>query len=169
MDDPSPSTATLSVRLRTFRDLTAREYTLLAVTIPLIVAVRGALWVLPSPLILRFVTRISGDEGVDSPTPRFDLSSIIWAVERSSMRVPRASCLTQAICGKLLLRWSGLHAGLCLGVARAFSGTLRAHAWLERDGRTILGGIAAQTMVRLPELPDLRRSAARSRWSDVSS
>lgn len=132
--------------------MSAREYALLLLTIPLIVTVRAALWLLPSSMIVRFVRRISVDPAVERSKPRFKLTTILWAVESVSGRIPRATCLTQAISGKLLLRWSGLQSEICLGVARSPDGVLRAHAWLERQGRTILGGTVGRTMVRLPEL-----------------
>ena len=140
--------------------MSAREYALVLLTIPLVVAIRIALWLLPSAVIVRFVRRISIDVAVDRPAPRFSLTTILWAVEAVSARIPRATCLTQAICAKLLLRWSGLHSDLCLGVACSADGALRAHAWLERDGRTVLGGAVARSMVRLPELKDRGRAPA---------
>lgn len=141
------------MQLRTLRQMSAREYALVLLTMPLVVTVRAALWLLPSAVIVRFVRYISADSGADRSAPRFSLTTILWAVEAVSARIPRATCLTQAICAKLLLRWSGLHSDLCLGVACSLNGALRAHAWLERDGRTILGGTIGRSMVRLPELP----------------
>ena len=140
--------------------MSARDYALVLLTIPLVVTVRVALWVLPSFVIVRFVRHISVDVGTDRATPRIDLRTIIWAVEAVSTRVPRATCLTQAICAKLLLRWSGLRSDLCLGVACSVNGALRAHAWLEREGRTIQGGHIARSMVRLPELRSDGRAPA---------
>lgn len=158
---PPPALNSESVQLRTLRDMSAREYALILLTMPLVVTVRIALWLLPSSIIVRFVRHISADPAADRVTPSFGLTTIIWAVEAVSARVPRATCLTQAICAKLLLRWSGLQSDLCLGVARSASGSLRAHAWLEREGRTILGGAVARSMVRLPELRNDDRAPAR--------
>src|ERR1051325_542396 len=148
------------VQFRTLRQMSARQSALVLLTTVLVVTVRLALWVFPSPLIVRFVRRISVNAGVDRSASRFDVTTIIWAVEAVSARVPRATCLTQAICAKLLLRWSGLQSDLCLGVACSVEGVLHAHAWVEREGRTILGGNAARGMVRLPELPSGGRSPA---------
>lgn len=78
---------------------------------------------------------------------------MIWAVEAVARRIPRATCLTQAIAAKLLLGCIGDHVQLCLGVARTTDGALRAHAWVERDGKAILGGEGIHSLVRLPELP----------------
>lgn len=149
--------------------MSMREYALVLLTIPLVVSVRMTLWLLPSAMIVRYVRRISTDTAADRSRPRFDLTTIVWAVEAVSARVPRASCLTQAISAKLLLRWSGLQSNLCLGVACSVEGSLRAHAWVERHGRTIVGGNSGRTMVRLPDLWNSDRATSVSRWSDTPS
>ena len=112
------------------------------------------LWIVPSRLTLRFVGRISASESGRRLIADGTGLPIIWAVEAVSKFVPRASCLTQAIAAKLLLRRFGQDAQLCLGVAHTEDGTLRAHAWLEREGHPVLGGSGIHSMVRLPVLPD---------------
>lgn len=149
-----------SVLLRTLFHLTLGEYFLAIVALPLVVAVRCALWVLPSRLIVRGVSRVASMRDVEVVHPRVSAATIVWAVEASGRRVPRASCLTQALAAKLLLRAFGLRSQLCLGVARTADGSLRAHAWLERGGRPILGGAGSQSMVPLPALPHGSRVVA---------
>ena len=144
----------LIVRVRTLLHLTRREYGLLVAALPLVVAVRLALWIVPSRFIVRLLGRVSATPvSMDQSVPTTILP-VLWAVEAASKVVPRATCLTQAIAAKLLLRWFGHDAQFCLGVAHTADGEFRAHAWLERDGRPILGGSGVQSMVRLPELPD---------------
>ena len=142
------------MRIRTLLQLTAREYGLLLAALPFVVAVRIALWMAPSRLTLRFLRRMGVAEGRSRPTTWAMTSSITWAVQSVSKFVPRATCLTQAIAAKLLLRRFDQDARLCLGVTHASDGTLRAHAWLEQDGRPVLGGSGIRSMMRLPELPD---------------
>ena len=139
--------------LRTLFRLTRREYLLAIAALPLLVAVRVALWVLPSRLIVGGVSRLASMREVEVVNPRVSAATIVWAVEAMGRRVPRASCLTQALAAKLLLRAFGLRSQLCLGVARTADGALRAHAWLERGNRPILGGAGIQSIVRLPALP----------------
>lgn len=146
--------------LRTLFRLTLGEYFLAVVALPLVVAVRCALWTLPSRLIVRGVSRVASMRDVEAANPRVSAATIVWAVEAMSRRVPRASCLTQALAAKILLHAFGLRSQLCLGVARTADGSLRAHAWLERGGRPILGGAGTQSMVLLPALPDGPRVVA---------
>src|ERR1051326_6028998 len=53
------------VQFRTLRQMSARQYALVLLATVLVVTVRLALWVFPSPLIVRFVRRISVNAGVD--------------------------------------------------------------------------------------------------------
>jgi hypothetical protein len=145
---------TTSVRIRTLFKVTPQEYGLALLAIPLVVSVRVALWVMPSRSILRFVRKLENSPERTISNARVSASTIVWAVEVVSKHVPRASCLTQAVAGRLLLEAFGQHAQLCLGVAKAADGTFRAHAWLERAGRPILGGSKINSMVRLSEFPE---------------
>ena len=154
LDAPVPTPRTPSVPLRSFFRLTLREYYVALIALPLVVAVRFALWMLPSHVIVRVVSRVASMRDRELVHRQVSASTIVWAVEAMSRRIPRATCLTQALAAKLLLRVFGLSSQLCLGVARTADGALRAHAWIEREGRPILGGAGIQSMVRLPRLPD---------------
>lgn len=69
---------------------------------------------------------------------------IVRAVRIVSRFVPGATCLTQALAARKLLEREGRIASLKIGVAK--DGTLfLAHAWLELDGRIILGKQAGHT------------------------
>ena len=145
---------TLTVRLQSLLHLTLRECGLLLVALPVVTAVRLALWLLPSRAILRIISRLRSSPRMIADKQSTLASSIPWAVEAVSRGIPRATCLTQAVAAKVMLGWFGEDAQLCLGVAHTSDGALRAHAWLERNGRPVLGGFGIKSMVRLPDLPD---------------
>ena len=66
----------------------------------------------------------------------------IWAVDAVARRVlPARPCLTQALVARRMLRRYGVDTDLQIGAARGPEGDFRAHAWLERDGRTLIGRI----------------------------
>jgi hypothetical protein len=67
-------------------------------------------------------------------------SECVWAVSSSARVIPGASCLTQALALQVLLGRRGLSSRLCLGVNTARAGKFRAHAWVEWNGRVIIGG-----------------------------
>ena len=142
------------MRLRTLIELTPAECGLLLLAVPVVAAIRVCLWVLPSPTIVRALRRFESANAPESISHAVPVKAIVWAIEAAARRIPRASCLTQALAARVLLRWFGYSAHLCLGVAPNEDGSLRAHAWLERSGRAVLGGAGAQMLTRLPLLSD---------------
>jgi len=152
---PTPQICT-HVRLQTLRDLSIREYGVLLFALAVVVTVRIALWLLPSRLIIRFASHLPEARHVTLDGGQTAASTIVWAVDAIARRMTCASCLTQALSAKLLLAWCGHRSTLCLGVAHTDDGSFRAHAWLEREGRPVLGGAGIHSMVRLPELSDAR-------------
>lgn len=116
----------------------------------LVVGIRLALLVLPSGSVVRLV-RAVGARPVRSNTGSNDQNALLGCIRRVSRLVPGATCLTQAVAGQILLQQNGYHATLRLGVRTGAQG-FAAHAWLEQDGRKILGQAAARGMVVLPDL-----------------
>ncbi len=120
--------------LRKFARSRAVERRLILQALLVVPAVRLALWLLP----FRVVHRLVRDRRVSGPTT-VSAERIVWAVTAAAARVPRATCLTQALGASLLLPRYGHDATLRVGVAKDEDGRLRAHAWLESGGVTILG------------------------------
>jgi hypothetical protein len=124
-----------------------------------VVWVRWALWRWPYARVLDELSRrrsraqllaasapASSGAGVAGRRP--PSASLAWAVRAASRRVPRASCLTQALALEGLLAEFGQQGVVRIGVARGPDGTFEAHAWLEHDGRVLIG-----------EVPDMDRFA----------
>jgi len=110
----------------------------------LLLAIRIGLWLLPFDRLRRYCERPPRTGLKRRPTAR----TITWAIRTMATYVPRASCLTRALAGKLLLARYGHVAELRFGVAKSPQGVLEAHAWLEQGDAVLLGN-----------LPDLRRYA----------
>ena len=144
--------------LRTLRDLTASEHRLLMGTVPLVLAVRLALWALPSRVIVRRVQRASA-RVAEAGRRGHSADSIAWAVDAAARRIPRASCLTQAVAAQYLLLRNGHESELRVGVARGAEG-FRAHAWIEHGGRILVGGAKSAVFTPLPGFSDTRARAA---------
>jgi hypothetical protein len=53
--------------------------------------------------------------------------------------IPGATCLTQALAALTLLGHFGQPASLRFGIARQECGELTAHAWVETEGKTVIG------------------------------
>mgnify|MGYP002082781544 CR=1 FL=1 len=104
---------------------------------------RFGLWVSPSG-----VTKRAIDDGADDVFPRQTidkalLSEIVRCVRRCSRYVPFASCLTQALAAKRILRSYGMESRVKIGVA-AKDSSIEAHAWLEVEDKIVLGRVAEQ-------------------------
>jgi hypothetical protein len=120
-----------------------------------VVVVRLALTVLPSRAVMRATLGLQrrpprGDPRGERPTDR-----IAWAVRVVSRRVPGATCLTQALAAQALLARAGRPSHLQIGVRRDEQGAFRAHAWVEAEGRVIIGGGGLDRYTPLPHLSQL--------------
>jgi hypothetical protein len=100
---------------------------------------RMGLWILPFRRAENWMIRsevpavstvMNKDESIVGDTVR--------SVRLCSRYVPHATCLTQALAARSLLSRQGQPAVLKIGVAKS-DGNFEAHAWLEVDGRIVLG------------------------------
>lgn len=138
--------------LRKLFRTSAADRRLLAAALLAVPLVRIALWTVPFRVVHRAVAALTRRYRGRSPRAGTSPQRITWAVSAVAARVPRASCLTQALAGTLLLVRDGHPATLRVGVAKDESGRLRAHAWLESGGVTILGEPAPGAFTALPPL-----------------
>ena len=76
-------------------------------------------------------------------TPLVPADRIAWAVSVAAGYVPGATCLVQALVARDLLRSAGYPARICLGVDTRAEDRFQAHAWVECEGRILLGGTEA--------------------------
>ncbi len=79
---------------------------------------------------------------------------MIWAVGAAGRRLfPEKPCLPQALAVLYGLRRRQLPAELRIGVARDSESGLLAHAWVDSEGKTVIGDLpAAGTYTPLPPL-----------------
>jgi hypothetical protein len=83
---------------------------------------------------------------------------IAWAVSVASRYVPAATCLPQALAVRMLFKQQGYPARLYIGVAKGERGQLEAHAWVESEGRIVVGN--SQDLSRYTPLPSLEVESA---------
>jgi hypothetical protein len=99
----------------------------------------------------RFLDKISfraeaSTPGINSP------DRIVWAVIVASQYIPRATCLAQALAAQILLARECYQSNLRIGVAKGDKDQLEAHAWLESDGKVLIGGSGINRYTVLPPL-----------------
>ena len=131
--------------------LPAGERAVLTRTIVMLGAARLATWFLPFPLGRRLLV---GGGTRRRERPRIQGDQITWAMHHAQRIIPRATCLPQAIAAEALLTRGGLPADLRIGVKKTSDGKLAAHAWVESNGRIVVGHLPELgTYTRLPTLP----------------
>lgn len=127
-------------KLLRFLRLPPAQRAFLMRTLGLVGLVRLGLWVLPFR-VMRAATENASAPRVSSDSKNVEtVDEVAWAVVAASRYVPFASCLTQALASQVLLRRRGYPALLHIGVARTEQGRVEAHAWIESDGRVVVGG-----------------------------
>ena len=108
---------------------------------------RGALTVLP----FRWVRDRAHAARRRTSAGRLPADRYSWAVTVASRRVPKATCLTQALALQSLLTRAGYESDLRIGVATSDAGRFEAHAWLESEGRILIGGDVGRFTVLTPD------------------
>ena len=125
-------------RAAKFVSLPWRDQWLLLSALGTVCVMRVRLAVLPFRRGRGYCRRVAGNGS--SATPE----RIAWAVDRASQFFGKATCLPRALAGHAMLARRGFDSSIHIGVAAGDSGQLRspllAHAWLERQGRILLGG-----------------------------
>jgi Transglutaminase-like superfamily len=122
--------------LRKFWSLSPGERSLLLRTVLLVASLRLALCLLPLAYVNDYLARRAKRHKIRQ---EIATSRLVWAVRAAAARIPRTTCLTQALAAKYQLERCGRSAQLHLGVAKE-SRQFLAHAWLECDGKNVLGG-----------------------------
>jgi len=107
-----------------------------------VAAIRLGLWLMRLQALQRLLARFTKTRGAINHPHSASPERIAWAVQAASRYVPDAACLTQALAAQTLLVRHGYRAEMRIGVALE-QGVLRAHAWVESQGKVLIGGGAA--------------------------
>lgn len=97
------------------------------------------------PVVLKGVEQAAARpaSGLRRPLSPDELRRMIWAVNVVGRRMfPNTPCLTQAVVTHGLLLRNGHPSQLRIGVRKDGEGRFGAHAWVESEGRVVVGGEA---------------------------
>ena len=104
----------------------------------------GSAWVtlrlFPPSKVLR---KVSEDITLQAPRRPQTAGRIGWAIAAAARYIPGSKCLVQAIAGRNLLARYGFSGAIHIGVAKDSKNWLSAHAWVEVEGRAVIGGDTA--------------------------
>ena len=106
-----------------------------------LIAVRAGLCLLPFDQLRGWV--VHSNKPSSEPADIEDMHEITEAIERLSRFLTplQINCLPQALVGQRLLSGKGFDVRLKIGVLKNRGDRLAAHAWLEYQGKVILGDL----------------------------
>jgi Transglutaminase-like superfamily len=105
-------------------------------------SIRLGLYLLPFQLLMRVIGAACKADTQPTATSPNPVESVIWAVQGISRHLPgNPKCLAQALTTKVLLHQQGYVSKLQIGVAKSDNGSLEAHAWIEYEGRIVIGNL----------------------------
>ncbi len=125
---------------------------LLLKSVALMWVARIALFALPFGLVRCLLERPSPKPSKRVVRHRDSPERLAWAIGACSAFVPRSTCLVKAIAGQWLLRHEGYATMVRIGVSKRADGGFLAHAWLEHDGKVLIGAAERARFVALPDL-----------------
>lgn len=96
-----------------------------------------ALRIIPFRVLRRFLGNLNARRGAKKAIP---IERLPWALEVSKRYLPPPTCLVQAVVAQVFYSTHGIHTDLHFGV-RKRKEKLKAHAWLESDGKIFVGDI----------------------------
>lgn len=134
-------------RLLRFFQLSYQDKRLYCVTWALLNAVRLGLWGMNFKALQSQLNHLSKKNQTPSLSSTDLFSKLVRVINVSCRYSPgQAKCLARALTFKVLITWYGYTGDLYIGVAKPNQGGLDAHAWVEYQGRVVIG-----------QLPDLSR------------
>jgi hypothetical protein len=145
-------------RIRKFLSLSTTDQRLLLKSAFLLGAIALGLRVLSFRILQRFLAGMTQRVVRLDCTARPSPERIAWAVRVARRYVPAATCLSQALAVRTLFRRQGYPAQLRIGVTKGERGQLEAHAWVESEGKIVIGG--SQDLARYTPLPSLQGESA---------
>lgn len=126
-------------KLLKFLFLPYQEKKLISQSLFLVITIRLSLWIFPFRWLNNWLSKLGSPNIGSQPTDQIVIGNVTRSVRSCSRYVPRASCLTQALATQTILRLKGLDSQLKFGVDKDENEKLVAHAWVESDGKIIIG------------------------------
>lgn len=142
-----------------FLRLPGYDRSFLIKTYVLLTLIRLGLWLVPFEQLWKASIRLGRHHPQPAPSYPLGIGSVvqrvIWAVNWSCRLTPGgAKCLARALVAKVLLDRHRCSAEFKIGVAKNGTGTFEAHAWIEVEGRVVIGQLHnLEQFTPMPSLP----------------
>lgn len=133
----------MTTHIETLRHLPQRDRRMVLRTLALLWRVQIGLWFSPA-LALEAYHRVVVNRASARRAPVYQL---LWSIQTASRFLPKATTLTEALAGKVLLARYGYDSKLHVGVIKVGE-TLQGHAWLTQGGDVVLGELEDLNLFR---------------------
>jgi hypothetical protein len=144
-------------RLFSFVRLNSRDRQLFFNTFILLGLVRLGLWLLNFQKLLQLLAKFNRIARSDQE--QIELKKIVWAVNLSSRYMfGDVKCLARALTTQSLMIRHGYSSQLQIGVAKEKNGQLEAHAWIESQGRVVIGYVGDLSRYAILPSPEAKLS-----------
>ena len=107
----------------------------------LLVLIRLGLFLFSFKTLLKLIEWVKFKSRQASRSSRIGSDRIAWAVVVTSRYIPFTKCLAQALVTQILFARYGYTAHLRIGVAKDGPERLKAHAWVESQGKIVIGDL----------------------------
>ena len=124
-----------------FLKLPLAEKVLYAEALPVVVLTGFIVRTVPFRFLRKSLIKRLSVDTTPGPTDAAEIQKIVRSVDFFSRFHPFASCLTRSLSALLLIKFNGEHAILKIDVAKDEDATFKAHAWLESNGRIVMGQV----------------------------
>jgi hypothetical protein len=124
-----------------FLKLPLTEKVLYAEALPVVFFTGIVLRVVPFRFLRKLLVKRLSTDAMPGSADLAEIQKIVRSVDFFSRFHPFATCLTRSLSALLLIKFNGEHAILKIGVAKDEDTTFKAHAWLESNGRIVIGKI----------------------------
>lgn len=124
-----------------FLNLPFSERLIIVKSAILLVLIRLGLFLFSFKTLLRIVEWIKIKSRQASHINGIGSDRIAWAVVVTSRYIPFTKCLAQALVTQVLYSRYGYTAHLRIGVAKDGPEKLKAHAWVESQGKIVIGDL----------------------------
>lgn len=104
-----------------------------------VILYRLCLWCMPYKMLKKIIPFENLRQKKDAKLDWNEVKNVVDAIRLCSYYVPYATCLTQALATRTILRSRGQSSQLRIGVGRDENNEFIAHAWIESDGKIIIG------------------------------
>jgi hypothetical protein len=129
------------MRIHKFLRLPWEDRLLLIESAFLLAAIRVGLRLLPFKKLLGFLARATPSRPSLRDSDKVFSDKVAWALGVARHYLPGVyTCLVQALAAKVIFGRRGHPARLRIGVERNEAEEFRAHAWVEHEGRVVVGG-----------------------------